>query len=598
MGRGFAEILTRELAPAAGIYAITPARLHSFGAVLGRRPENAPGISSERALAQAAGANRFAYGEYWLQREGLQARLTIEELPAGKIHVISASGADIVQTAAALARQLSTQAGVYGTRNSAAIRAYVLGLEDNDPAGAARHFQEAVAADPSFEPPYESLAQSRLQQRDRAGAAAVLQQAAVYRDRMPELERAQLAFSLASVKGDAAGRRQALAERARLTPNDPAVWASLGENAVARQDYPEAVQFYEKALSVQPEDPALLNQLGYANAYAGNLGGAVRALQQYRNLRPADANPLDSLGDVHLLLGRLREAEDYYLQAARRDPSALSGAEYRKAAIARLMSGDIAGAAKLDKEYVDRRVQARDPLADYYRAEWNWITGDRKQAYQQLAVFAHAAESGALRQVASEAYAELAVWSVALGDRSEAARMAREAGLLAGPASAATAAMAQFLAQPAAPAPEWQARADRAFPEPAAKPFKDRALVYALLAGRQFAAAAPILKQLHENTSAAGDDAIPVMLAWCDMETGQPKEAAALVRLNPLPPRSAIEPFRVFYFPRMFYLRGRVAQAAGQADAAREQFRLFLQLSGDTPLAWGEEAQARSQGSH
>ena len=590
MGRGFAEIISRELADAPGLYAMSPSRLHTLDATLGRRPERAPGISAERGLAQAAGANRVGYGEYWLERGTIEARLTLEDLRTGKTEVILAVGADILPAAAALARRISSQAGAYSTGNPAALRAYALGLDDTDSAAAVHDWEQAISVDPAFEPPYEALAEWKLQQRDRAGAAALLDQAAGHRDRMPEIERAQLAMTAAVVNGDAAARRRALSEKARLTPNDPAIWASLGEAAMNAREYRQAAHSYEKALSLQPEDPSLLNQLGYATAYSGDLEGAVRALQRYQSLRPADANALDSMGDVKLLFGRYREAESSYLQAGKKVPGLLGGGEYRKAATARLMTGDVSGAAALDKQYVDRRAEAHDPLVAYYRAEWDWISGNRKQAYAGLAEFARAAENSPWRQAAAEAYAESAVWSVALGNRSVAEQAAQKAGTLAGPASAATVAIAQFLAQPSASSAEWMERADRAFPQPAAKPVKDRALAYGLLTDRHFAEARQILAPMYANSA---DESSAVLLAWCDLETGSANEAAGLLKFNPLPPRAGIDPFRVFYFPRIFYLRGRAAQLTGHPDTAREQFRVFHQLSGDAPLIWGEEAQTR-----
>jgi hypothetical protein len=94
------------------------------------------------------------------------------------------------------------------------------------------------------------------------------------------------------------------------------------------------------------------------------------------------------------------------------------------------------------------------------------------------------------------------------------------------------------------------------------------------------------------ESGAGGPEEVPLLLAWCDIETGRAKEAGDLLRPNPLPASSGGHPFQVFYFPRLYYLRGRLAMLSGQADAARSQFRQFLQLSGDAPLIWGEEAQA------
>lgn len=582
MGRAFAEIVSRDLATGPGVYAIPPSRLQNLDAALGKRPAGTPGVSSERTAALGLGADRLGYGEYWQSQGKLQARLTIEELPGGKMRVIAVAGSDLFDAGDAVAGKISTQASRYGSRNEAAIEDYALGVEAGDTGTAAQQFSAAIAADADFEPPYEALAELKSRQRDTAGAAAVLNQALAHRDRMPELERAQLAFDSAGLQADAAARQQALDAWTRLTPNDPVMWRSAAETAMSRHEYKRSVEAYQKALGLQPDDAAFLNQLGYAAAYAGDLSAAQRVLQHYQGLRPADPNPLDSLGDVNLLADRPRQAENYYLQAAKKAPDFLGGGDFRKAAMARLMSGDIEGATKLEEQYLGYRMAVHDPLVDYYRAEWAWIAGKRKEAYQGLEAFAHANAGG---PAAAEAYGELAVWSVALGHRRAAQDAAEKSG------AGQIRAIARFLAQSSASPDEWQARADRLFPEPAQKPLKQSALVYALLSDRHFAAASPILKAMYE-AGTPGAEEVPFLLGWCDLETGRVKEAAGLLHLNPVPPSSGVHPFQVFYFPRLFYLRGRIAMLAGQPDAAREQFRLFLQLSGDAPLVWGEEAQA------
>lgn len=583
MGRAFAEIVSRDLATAPDVYAIPPSRLQNLDTALGRRAPGTPGISSERTAALGLGADRLGYGEYWQSQGKLQARLTVEELPGGKMRVVAVSGLDLFDAGDALAGKISTQASRYGSRNEAAIREYVLGVEAGDTGSAAQHFSAAIAADADFEPPYEALAELKSRQRDTAGAEAVLNQALAHRDRMPELERTQLAFDSAGLKADTAARQQALDAWTRLTPNDPVMWRSAAEAAMSRHEYKRSVEAYQKALALQPDDGSFLNQFGYAAAYAGDLPAAVRALERYRALRPADPNPLDSLGDVNLLAGRLKQAENYYLQAAKKSPDFLGGGDFRKAAMARLMSGDIEGATKLEEQYLGYRMTVHDPLVDYYGAEWAWINGKRKEAYQGLEAFAHANAGG---PAAAEAYGELAVWSVALGNRRAAQDAAEKAG------ASQIGAIARFLAQPSASPDEWQARADRLFPEPAQKQIKQSALVYALLGDRHFAAALPILKGVYE-AGTPGAEEVSFLLGWCDLETGRVKEADGLLHSNPVPPSSGVHPFQVFYFPRLFYLRGRIAMLAGQTDAAHEQFRLFLQLSGDAPLMWGEEAKAR-----
>jgi tetratricopeptide (TPR) repeat protein len=592
MGRAFAQIITRDLAGAARVYAIPFERLHSRDAAFGIRPIKVPGISAERGLALETGANRIGYGDYAVLGGRLKAQLTIEDPRTQKMaRVISASAASVLEAADSLARQISPQAQLYPTRSRAALEAYVRGLESTDAAERARDLEEAMAADPNFGPPQFLLAQLKAQQQDRAGALAILKQA--LSRKMPELDRAGLGYLGASLEGDSASAREALARWSRADPNDPEVWASIAVDSMGRHQYPQAVQADQKAVAVEPEDVNALNQLGYSAAYAGQLDVAMSALERYRALRPGDANPLDSMGDVNLVVGRLREAQNFYLQAGKRDPAFLNGGDFFKAAMACLMSGDVAAADGLAKQFADARAAAKDPLADFQRAEWLWISGRRREGYQQMEAFARSAANGPARPAASQAYSQLAIWSVALGDRSRGAQLAEKAASLATPASASLAAVARYLAQPSATESEWELRAERAFPAAAQKQERDIALAYALLADKEFAAAAKLLEPIYGHSGVTPERGLPVLLAWAYLESGRAKEAAGLLRFNPIPSPGGVQPLGVFEFPRLVFLRGRLATLAGHPEQAQSDYKLFQKLSGDEPLEWGEEAAAR-----
>lgn len=596
MGRAFSEVITRELASAPGMYAIPSERLHGLDPTFGSRPMAAPGISAERSLALAAGATRLGYGQYWLRGARIEAKLTLEDPRSGSmVEELSGSAAadDPVSAASALAKQISSRAEPYLTRSSAALKSYVLAVESPQLDSVVGRLEESLAADPNYSAPYSRLAQAKLQQQDRDGALAILEQALSHRDTMPELERARLEFETASLGGDRAGAQRSLTAWARLTPNDPAVWQSMAQTAMNGHRYEQAKRAYQRAVAAAPADVNLLNQLGYAAAYAGDLETAIQALQRYQTLRPGDANPLDSLGDVHLLLGGLREAETFYLAAAKKDPAFLNGGDFFKAAMARLMSGDISGADGLAKQFADYRVGVKDQLVEFHKAYWTWTSGRRRAAIDAMAAFARSDETGPLREAASEAYSQLALWEVALGDRSAAAEMAGKAERLAGPASAGLAKLARFLAQPSASPAEWTERAARAFAGPGQKQSKELALSYALLADKDYQQAIPLLEALFENTSPTADDLLPLLLGWAYLETGKQREAATLLRFNPIPGASGVTRLTEFYFPRLFYLRGRIARLEGKPEEVRAEYRLFLQLSGEQPLIWGEEAMAR-----
>ncbi|MBZ5623615.1 MAG: hypothetical protein LAQ69_33560 [Acidobacteriia bacterium] len=596
-GRAFSEIITTELMGSPDADPIPSNRMHTFDATFGARPVSAPGISTERVLALAAGASRIGYGDYAIRDGLLQAQLTIEDPRTGKmIQVVASSAAsgEVIAAASGLARRISRLTGAYGTRNAQTVKAWIEALESGDAARTREYLEEAISADPDFGPPYRLLAQWKAQHQDRAGGLSLLEQALARGSRIPEVERARMEVEAANLRDDLAGRQRALAALAKLEPRDAPTWRSLGDTALSRRDYRVSVQAFQRALEVEPGDTSAWNQLGYAAAYAGDLSTALDALRRYQTLRPADANPLDSQGDVNLLAGRLREAEGLYFEAAKKSPGFPNTPELYKAAMARLMTGDVAGADGLARQYADARRAAHDPVAEYFEAQWWWVSGRRKHGYQQLAAFARGAESGPLKEMASRAYAELAIWSLVLGDRAAAEQMVQKSVPIAGPPSAALVLLARFLSQPPASSTEWAARAERLFPNANQNAIREASLAYALLLAREFQPASLLLKQMYERAGPSSDESVPVLLAWGWLDTGHATEAAPLLRWNPIPQLTGPSPFVSFNFPRLYYLRGLAAEKDGKPDDARANYQLFLKLSGPDPLMWGEEQKAQA----
>jgi len=580
IGRACSEVITAELESAPGIYAIPSGRLHGLDITLGRRPLTAPGVSAERSRALAVGATRVGYGEYWVRQGRLQARLVLENVRDGRMSTLAASApaGDVVAAASELARQISSRARPYATRNPQAVKAYVDLLESRSGSGV-EALQQALASDPDFGPAYRELAQIKALQQDRAGAIALLDQALARGSAVGPAERARIEFEAAGFRSDSAGRQKALADLANAVPSDPVTWRELGALAMMRRDSAQSVDAYRRSLSIEPDDSETWNQLGYAAAYNGDLTAATNALRRYQALAPGP-NPLDSLGDVNLLAGRLREAEAFYLESATKSPDFYGGLDFLKAAMARLMTGDTAGTDGLAGQYFQARAAAHDPLLEYRKAQWSWISGRRKAGYQDMATLAHESESGQLREGASLAYAQLAIWSMLLDKRDAAVEMSRKAAAMLTPASAPWVLLAIFLAQPPAAPAEWTARAERVAPNPVLAPIRNLGLAAALLLGKEYQAAIPVLQELIDNGNPAADEGVPVMLAWAYLETGRVQDAAPLLRFNPLLPTTGLGPLTALYFPRIFYLRSVTAQKQGKPDEARENLRMFQQLSG------------------
>ena len=346
---------------------------------------------------------------------------------------------------------------------------------------------------------------------------------------------------------------------------------------MATHRYPAAVEAYRKAVAIEPGIADYWNQLGYAAAFAGDAATAASAIDRYRKEQPASPNPLDSLGDIDLIAGHLAQAEDSYRQGGRTHPEFYAGLDFLKAALAHLMTGDVSGADTAAQQYFDARTTAKDPLIDYRKAQWAWISGRREAACAQMAQVAHASEAGATRSVAVHAYAELAMWTLMLGNRESAADLARKAWDLAVPGFSVQAALARILSAPPASPDEWKTRASPLRAQPA---LAEVVLADALLLSKEYAAALPVLQTMYDGGNPSADEGLPVLLAWADLETGHIPEAAALLRSNPPLSDAGLTWSTPLYFPRIFYLRAVVAEKQGNADVARENYRIFHALSG------------------
>jgi tetratricopeptide (TPR) repeat protein len=590
MGRAFEEILDAELAGAPELYAIPSAKLLAMDRALGTRPVAAPGISVGQPAALSAGATRIGYGNYAIRHGRLEAHLTLADPHGGRTvatFAAEAEAGDVLAAATALARQVSPQASGYSTRSEASVHAYIEALEAANPADAASRAEAAVEADPGFGPAARLLAGLRTERGDRAGALDCLNRALAGSTELPVAEQARLRLEIAALGDRAAVRQEAFTAVAAAEPANPDAWMAAGNFAFSRHDFGAAQAAFRRAADLDPQ-PAALNQGAYAAGFGGHTEEAIAALRRYQTLRPSDPNPVDSLGDVQLLAGHLSEAEVFYVQAAKQDPHFQNGGDWLKAAMARLMTGDRAGADALSDSYVQARFAAQDPAADLYRAQWRFLSGRRREGYRDLETAARREGSGAARALVAEAHAQLAIWSLYMGDRASAQMHAR-AALGAGP----VAALAVLLTEAPATAAEWSARAEKLAPQPEQARMRGFVLGQALLLGRQYDAALPVLRSAYQNAEPT-DPQSPVLLGWAYLETGQAASAAPLVDRNPIPEPTGIDAFAACWFPRLFFLRGQAAEKQGRPDVARANYKLFLELSGDVPLQWGEEDSARA----
>src|SRR6185312_1370825 len=158
VGRAVSETLPVSLAGTLDGPLLESAAVARLAPLLGPRPSAAPGESSERGTALAAGANHAISG--YLERVNGKLRITAtdEDLSTGKsVRTLTGTGVSALPAIQDLARQFSPGAHPGPTTNEAALHAYSAAF---DATGQSKHddLEQAVRLDPNFGVPCVGLA--------------------------------------------------------------------------------------------------------------------------------------------------------------------------------------------------------------------------------------------------------------------------------------------------------------------------------------------------------------------------------------------------------------------------------------------------------
>jgi tetratricopeptide (TPR) repeat protein len=463
---------------------------------------------------------------------------------------------NVLQAADSLAKQLTSDAHAYATPSEQAVRRYYQARDASQIEEQRQHLREAIAADPDFGAAHLGLVQSYLSTGNRDQALQALEASTAHNGKFQPGTRARLNMVRASLAGDRAEQTTALREVAREAGADVDAWRTLADLELVNKNFPEAVRAYERASELEPGNLMTWNSLGYARAYAGDLKGAVEALEQYRRLAPLDANAIDSLGDVHFYLGHFSEAEKYYLDAHRINSALLGGGDLYRAAVARLLAGDVQEADKHFGGYMQLRQSLGDSVAPVRQAVWWWSTGRRRQAVASLKKLA--AGTDTVPDVAALAWTQLAIWSLNDGRLNEAKPQAQQAMTLA--------------RSPVTKTLAWAASSICSGSVNPKSPVN--IFGYFLLLTKRFSEAVPLWQNIYANTSANTAVESRVLLAWSLIETGKAAQAEELLRGWPLPGLGAEPGFFAVIFPRYLELRSR-AGTDSDARRAGELYRRF-----------------------
>jgi cytochrome c-type biogenesis protein CcmH/NrfG len=89
-----------------------------------------------------------------------------------------------------------------------------------------------------------------------------------------------------------------LLEAVNKNPNDYDSLVKLGNVFYDGQQFPAAIQYYERALAIHPENPDVRTDMGTAYWYTGNADKAIAAMEISLKYRPSHPQTLFNLGWV------------------------------------------------------------------------------------------------------------------------------------------------------------------------------------------------------------------------------------------------------------------------------------------------------------
>jgi cytochrome c-type biogenesis protein CcmH/NrfG len=89
-----------------------------------------------------------------------------------------------------------------------------------------------------------------------------------------------------------------LLESLKNTPNDFDTIVKLGNLYYDGQQFPQAIDYYQRALKIQPDNPDVITDLGTAFWYTKDADRAITEFQKSLKIRPNHAGTLFNLGIV------------------------------------------------------------------------------------------------------------------------------------------------------------------------------------------------------------------------------------------------------------------------------------------------------------
>ncbi|MBS1853069.1 MAG: tetratricopeptide repeat protein [Acidobacteria bacterium] len=359
-------------------------------------------------IARALGVNLILQGTVQGGADKLRITLSLEDLAHGR-QVWSQEFSGVTQDLLTLEDQVYSnvvqalelrpsneelaRGGVHPTENMAAYDLYLKGrdaLRGNqgvrDMKAAIGYLESALRQDPNFALAYAGLSDANMRMYRESKdplyaekALAAAQNAARINPNLPEVY-----LSLGSVYNATGKNAQAVEELKRalaLAPNSDDAYRRLGDAYLAGGKTHEALSAYQAAVDANPYYWYNHNKLGTAYFQTGDAGKALEAYRQVTQLAPENAIGFQNMGAVYFRQGNWSGAIPAFQKALELEPAATIYSNLGTAYFYLQRYSEAVPMFEKAVELSPKDEQLTGNLADAYR--WSGRTDDANRTYDK-----------------------------------------------------------------------------------------------------------------------------------------------------------------------------------------------------------------------
>lgn len=181
---------------------------------------------------------------------------------------------------------------------------------------ARRFLERAVQLDSTFAVAYLYLAWTHSALEDIEARKKAYQKAKTFARKATERERLYIeAIYASAIERNQEKRMRLLTEMIQKFPQEKRAYYSLAHYYRGKNMYDEAIQTFNRSLTLDPNFGRAINSLAYTYAQMGDYEKALDYFNRYASVSPGDANPFDSMAETYFRMGKFDEAIEKYKEA-------------------------------------------------------------------------------------------------------------------------------------------------------------------------------------------------------------------------------------------------------------------------------------------